>query len=322
MSTLNEKAMGCMLGGAFGDSVGAPLEFMRRRQIGKEFADKDLADPPLGFPGRGNGSITDDTQQALCVARGLTHGMRRGGQDKVLTSDIWFQLRQWHALQLEDKTERRSPGSTSMATLGLGRPGTIDDPVNSSPSCGAVMRAHPIGILCAGDPERAFKLGCKVGALTHGHPDAYAPSGALAAMVAILLANDKATVTEAAQVTLEMIQSMTPDAVRTIKLLRMAIKAGLVTTEVELGCGATGWTGDEALAMGVFAARKHEDDLKAAVVFASVHDGDSDSTASIAGALVGAKLGASAIPLPWRDTLEHADELKQRARELADLSQR
>jgi len=322
MSSFQDKAVGCMLGGAFGDSVGAPVEFLRRRQIEKEFADKDLADPPLGFPGRGNGSITDDTQQALCVARGLVHGMRRGGQDKVLTSDIWFQLRQWHAQQLADRTERRSPGNTSMGSIGNNVPGSPDEPINDSTSCGAVMRAHPTGILCAGNPERAFDLGCKVGALTHGHPDAYAPSGALAAMVAILLANEKTTVTEAAQVVLEMIQNATPDAVRTIKLLRVAIRASLVATEIELGCGAAGWTGDEALAMGVFAARKHEDDLKAAVVFASIHDGDSDSTASIAGALVGAKLGAAAIPLPWRDTLEHADELKQRARELADLSKR
>ena len=59
-----------------------------------------------------------------------------------------------------------------------------------------------------------------------------------------------------------------------------------------------GWTGDEALAIAVYAAastRNFED----AIRVAANHDGDSDSTASIAGQLVGARDGILFVPHAW-----------------------
>ena len=56
-----------------------------------------------------------------------------------------------------------------------------------------------------------------------------------------------------------------------------------------------GWVGDEALAVGLHAAAKASS-FSEAIEVASNHDGDSDSTASIAGQLYGAKHGLSALP--------------------------
>lgn len=56
-----------------------------------------------------------------------------------------------------------------------------------------------------------------------------------------------------------------------------------------------GWVGEEALAIGVYAALKAESFMDA-IIIAANHDGDSDSTASIAGQIWGAsvrKPGAS-----------------------------
>ena len=59
-----------------------------------------------------------------------------------------------------------------------------------------------------------------------------------------------------------------------------------------------GWTGDEALAIAVYAAASAEDYVDA-IRLAANHDGDSDSTASIAGQLVGARDGILAVPHAW-----------------------
>lgn len=59
-----------------------------------------------------------------------------------------------------------------------------------------------------------------------------------------------------------------------------------------------GWDGDEALAIGLYSVLVASD-FRDAVQVASNHDGDSDSTASIAGQLHGAWKGLAGIPHAW-----------------------
>jgi ADP-ribosylglycohydrolase len=48
-------------------------------------------------------------------------------------------------------------------------------------------------------------------------------------------------------------------------------------------------------------------------------NGDSDSIASIAGAILGAKHGVAAWPVAWQNRIESADEIRYVANALADL---
>jgi ADP-ribosylglycohydrolase len=56
-----------------------------------------------------------------------------------------------------------------------------------------------------------------------------------------------------------------------------------------------GWVGEEALAVGWYAAVT-AGSLAECIALAANHDGDSDSTASIAGQLYGARHGLAALP--------------------------
>jgi len=306
-----EKAQGCLLGAAYGDSMGAAVEFWTADRICKKYP-RGLTEP-LGYCGLG--TISDDTQQALAVCRGLIHGFRRGSQERMLLDDIYSELRRWLATQ-DEPSENRAPGATSLSALMGGIPGSIQKPVNDSKSCGAVMRAHPIGIAFTGDRVQAFLMGSKIGALTHGHIDGYTPSGVLAAIVAEIMGGSE--IKEAVKKSLETLERLAPKAKSTAYWLYRALiqKPG---SDIGLNGRALGWDGDEALAMGVYGALSFPDDLVKACSFASIHDGDSDSVASITGSLVGAALGRSAIPKPWDEKLEHALELRQRAEELLSL---
>jgi ADP-ribosylglycohydrolase len=72
-----------------------------------------------------------------------------------------------------------------------------------------------------------------------------------------------------------------------------------------------GWIAEEALAIGVFCAMRHQDNYLQGIITAVNHDGDSDSTGSIAGNLLGAYLGINAIPNDWQQKVELRNVIEQ-----------
>ena len=61
------------------------------------------------------------------------------------------------------------------------------------------------------------------------------------------------------------------------------------------------------MAIAIFCALRHHDDFSEGIIAAVNHDGDSDSTGAIAGNILGAHLGYSAIDDKWKKDLELAD---------------
>ncbi|RYG42991.1 ADP-ribosylglycohydrolase family protein, partial [bacterium] len=78
-----------------------------------------------------------------------------------------------------------------------------------------------------------------------------------------------------------------------------------------------GWVAEEALAIGVFCALRGKD-FEEAVAIAVNHSGDSDSTGSIAGQIVGTFAGKWVIPARWLDELELRLEIEILADDLYD----
>jgi len=86
-----------------------------------------------------------------------------------------------------------------------------------------------------------------------------------------------------------------------------------VTLNQRLG---DGWVGDEALAIAACCALAGPTP-RAALLAAVNHSGDSDSTGSVTGNLVGAVHGLEAVPGEWFDALEGADVVSQVAQDAA-----
>jgi ADP-ribosylglycohydrolase len=70
-----------------------------------------------------------------------------------------------------------------------------------------------------------------------------------------------------------------------------------------------GWTGEEAVAIAAYAALTGGGCFAEVAARAANHDGDSDSTAAIAGQLWGAAHGATSLPHAWARRLDVLDEL-------------
>lgn len=308
---LSSRFRGTILGLAIGDALGAPVEFMRRGQILERYGlggIKDL-DSWGGFPA---GCYTDDTQMSLATAAGLMCGTRDGGGVRPVLQSVYRSYLEWRSTQ-DDPQQRRAPGRTCLSALDSGRMGSIEDPVNDSKGCGGVMRTAPVGLaLGMRDP---FATGAECAALTHGHPSGYLPAGYLSELIARLVRG--ADLQSAARATRYSLVSYDGHE-ETLGMVDRALElADSNMQEFEaIGELGEGWVGEEALAIALFAALRHSNDWKAATLAAVNHSGDSDSTGSICGDILGAALGVEAIPAEWIEQMENRALLEKTAADM------
>ena len=165
------------------------------------------------------------------------------------------------------------------------------------------MRSAPLGIVKAWSPQEAFDMGCRIAAMTHGHLSGYLSAGALSCLICHLI--DGKHIREALTETLLLLEKSnggeeTLDALQKAIDLSKSKDTNFIKGIRQLG---EGWTGEEALAIAVYLVLRASS-FEEAVTTAVNHDGDSDSTASIAGQLYGAWHGDSALPASWIDKLD------------------
>jgi ADP-ribosyl-[dinitrogen reductase] hydrolase len=156
-----------------------------------------------------------------------------------------------------------------------------------------------------------FDLGAESAALTHGHPSGYLSSGAFAVIVQrLLLGKPLRDALDAA--TAELVRR--PDHEEQLTALEQALalaERGAPTPE-KLETLGQGNVGETALSMSVYVALTTGDPDTA--LLASVnHSGDSDSTGSVCGNLVGAMYGEQALRASWLDRLELREVIEQLA---------
>jgi ADP-ribosylglycohydrolase len=196
---------GCLLGGAIGDALGAPVEFMRRAEIITRFGPKGITQYAPAYGGLG--TITDDTQMTLFTAEGLLRAVARQAcsdytplMEMVAESYLRWLFTQgiqpsvriptdsWLTRQ-KSLHDRRAPGNTCLAALREMQMPPMPSK-NNSKGCGGVMRMAPVGLIGRSlkwDARRVFDSGCLIALLTHGHPSGVFPAGVLATLILALI---------------------------------------------------------------------------------------------------------------------------------------
>jgi ADP-ribosylglycohydrolase len=153
--------------------------------------------------------------------------------------------------------------------------------------------------------------------LTHGHPTGYLSAGVFAALIDRVVAG--VPVRDAVQQSIAQITGG-PGAEETVAALLLAVgtaEQGDPTPELVQQVGA-GWVAEECLGIAVYCALVAERtaDPRAALLLSVNHSGDSDSTGAVAGNLIGAAHGLSALPMEWAGVVEGRDDLVQVADDL------
>ena len=309
------KAKGCILGVAIGDALGAPVEFDSIESIKSKYGKGGVTNLARwgGFPA---GSYTDDTQMSMATARGI---IQAGGSEEInIIRAVYAEYLSWLKTQTIPH-ERRAPGNTCLGALGSGKMGRIEKPINNSKGCGGVMRTAPVGLVFSG--AEAFRVGAACAALTHGHPSGYLSAGFLSELVSHLV--DDKPVREGIDFCLKILEvhEEREELLAVVSLALEPTKEDL-NPEQAIPTIGEGWTGEEALGIALYCALRFEHDFRAGVLAAVNHGGDSDSTGSITGAILGARLGIEAIPKDWVERVENSQEILQIAKELFRLREK
>ena len=339
------RVRGCLLGGALGDALGYPVEFSSLDRIRASHGERGVTGLVPGAHGV-VGRISDDTQMTLFTAEALVQAHAREREKGI--GGAWpLLLRRAYERWLQTQTRsgpeeaappqsgapeggliaeawlyaRRAPGNACLSGVAQmyapdpllpldGTPGQVNP---DSKGCGTVMRSAPFGLVCPADA--AFAMAARGAQITHGHPTGYYAAGALAAIVAHLVAGE--SLEGAVLRTLRLLERH-PGHEETTAALREALDLaaqGAPSAEKVESLGE-GWVAEQALALGVYCALA-EPRVKDALLLSVNHSGDSDSTGSICGNLLGARHGDVGLPHAWVERVEGRARIAAVADDLA-----
>lgn len=323
----SQRIKGCVFGGAIGDALGWPVEFLSLSSIKRKYGEDGIR--TLDKDKREFAQFTDDTQMTLFTIDGILRYQTEilyapnPREYRILQHESylrWLYTQQAPSANVatdvcngwlyDEPTlhARRAPGSSCLSSLQEGWVAREDDPINQSKGCGAVMRTAPLGLTFEG--EEAFLNGKTNGALTHGHPSGYLSAAALARIIAELVKGE--SLAYALGVTMERLKKEVGHE-EVLLYLKKAYELSMEEIEPKRAIEALGlgWVGEEALAIAVYCALKYENDPREALLAAVNHDGDSDSTGAICGNLIGTWKGFDALPVDWVEAVEGKSILDQ-----------
>ncbi|NLD92556.1 MAG: ADP-ribosylglycohydrolase family protein [Fibrobacter sp.] len=323
-----DQFVGCIMGGAIGDALGAPVEFLSLENIRSNYGTKGIRDY-VEFP-NSEGEFTDNTQMMLFTAEGLVEYARKHGN---IATEAWHAYLRWlvtqgksvntKALQpASDVLEagwllkrnglfkQRAPGKSCLSALEGGIQGSINKAVNNSKGCGTIMRIAPVGLALYYDSEYAFKAGCDISALTHGHPSGYLSGGFFAALISFLA--KKVDLDTALSETIRILKTWDNHR-ETLQSVEKALKLIDQTTTISHFDGEIiprlggGWVAEEALSIALYCGILYQGESEEGILMAVNHDGNSDCTGTLVGNILGLTSGMSALPDRWIRNLRFRD---------------
>ena len=315
--TQRDRAVGALYGLAIGDALGMPTQLMSRTGIAERYGVIDrfrAADAwhPLagGLPA---GHITDDTEQALLLARLLIEGHGHVAPGIFARALVEWEddMRARGSLDLLGPSTKRAVQAVldgePLATAG--RFGTTN---------GAAMRVTPVGILRTWQPTDIFvDLVAETSFVSHNTGVAIAGAAAVAAAVSAGIdgANLEAAVeaaVEAAQV--GATRGYWVAAADVASRIRLAIDLadpadvdGSLTRLYEIVGTSLATQESVPAVFGILAT--FPDDPWSAVCSAASLGGDSDTVAAMAGAIGGALHGTAGFPAGARETVATVNSL-------------
>jgi len=300
----SDRARGILLGLACGDALGRPVEFASASEIR---AEHERLDEMVGHGtwNRPAGTITDDTEQALCIARSLVEHRTFDPADVAERFVAWYD------------SDPFDIGRMTMRSLSRLKRGDAWDEAGQhvweqsregqNAGNGSVMRCQPLAIPYATDRDRLVEVSRQSSQITHADPRCTDGCAILNLTLAGFLEDADAPL----QAALDYVGADAPDELVTaLEPVARGDAPGTLETS-----GYVVHSLQTALHDGLSA-----DSAEEAIVTAVNRGGDADTIGAIAGAVAGARFGASQLPNQWRSAIDETDELEALAAQLVDVA--
>ena len=356
-----DQIKGCLLGGAIGDALGYPVEFLSEGAIFQRYGNKGITEYEPDHRS-GNALISDDTQMTLFTASGLLVGDTRGALRGIMANPsnyVEYAYLDWLRTQemsyeegvrwmldneygnrswlswIKELYSRRAPGNTCLSALYQRKENIrtfekdyIEHPLNHSKGCGGIMRVAPLA-LCyeTHDIKDLDEEGAQIAAITHGHSLGYLPAAVLTHIIHRIVYSQNG----------DSLKEIVLDARDTVKKMYRKDKyiqelTDIINLAVKLSENnesdlnnihqiGEGWVAEETLGIAIYCALRYQNDFSKGVIAAVNHKGDSDSTGAVTGNILGALLGFHGIEEKWKKNLELYDIILETAEDLCHKCQ-
>jgi len=312
-------ARGALYGLAIGDALGMPTQLLTRAEVTRRWGPllPGFEPAPPGHPladGMPAGSITDDTEQAVLLARLLI-----SGHGEIDSREWASALVEWEQDMVARGSQDLLGPSTKRAVSALLAGAAPGEAGRGGTTNGAAMRITPVGI--------AFPLGGALLAhvrqaslVTHNTPVAMAGAAAIAAAVSAGV--DGAPVPAAIEYAVAAARLVDARLADLIGEAAAQARGRVAESVIDFITGQVGTslaTDDSVPAAFAVLAAAGDDPWQACLLAASL-GGDSDTIAAMAGAVAGACHGMSAFPAHAIATIDaHGLHLADLADSLGDL---
>ena len=312
---LRERARGVMLGVVVGNLLGLPVEGRSRRRIQKRYPNgvRDISQVEASQP------LDDDPAQAVELAEAL---LEQGNLSDLFAA----RLVTWRSVN------GRGLGRTtkqSIAQLADGVPPPVAAYAvyrakgGGAPN-GGIMRCAPIAVARRLCPARLVQNTADTCAVTHYAPASQWSCVIVNAVIAVLLSGN---VPDLARLLAAAKADGCPDLLSIgrssgipTSLLQGAIAGKPTPDNIHWMRGNRGPNGHTVLTMqaGLWAATTPLDFEESLIALVNA-GGDTDTNAALAGAVLGARYGASEIPLRWMKYIPQKERLVSLADRLISL---
>jgi ADP-ribosylglycohydrolase len=318
MHEMRSRALGALYGLALGDALGMPTESLPRAEIVARYGPLigEFFPGPAGHPlaaGLPAGSVTDDTEQAVLLARLVVAG---GGE--VDAGDMAAGLLAWEeSMQTRGSLNLLGP-STRQALAALAAGASVAEAGRTGLTNGAAMRITPVGIATASrDPGLLEDRVVAASRLTHNTGVALAGAAAVAMAVSAGIDGDPLPVASGRAVAAAASAAGRGHwAAGADVAARISWATGLATglghdnlIDTVYRLVGTSLATQESVPAAFALATACPDDPWLACRIAASLGGDTDTIAAMTGAICGACHGAGAFPDAARRTVAEVNGL-------------
>lgn len=291
---------GVLLALACGDALGEPVEGWPAERIATEHG--TLTDFVSGRVSPGG--LTDDTEQALRLARSLVD---QGGFDPNDVSQRFVEWFEGGAVGIGGLTRRVLTRIADGENWERASRSVWEaSPEGRNAGNGSVMRCAPIAVAYADLPDELPSVSRTSSKLTHYDPRCVYGCDVLNRTIAGYLQEESTPLDTACG-------ALPDDAPDELVAALEPIPDDIDRDTLS----PTGYVVDTLQAALYHALTA--DDAETAIVNAVNMGGDTDTIGAVAGAVAGARFGADGLPDRWINDLDSANELRRLGRELVDL---
>eukprot|EP00931_Biecheleriopsis_adriatica_P079002 TRINITY_DN52419_c0_g1_i1.p1 TRINITY_DN52419_c0_g1~~TRINITY_DN52419_c0_g1_i1.p1 ORF type:complete len:709 (-),score=158.35 TRINITY_DN52419_c0_g1_i1:24-1847(-) len=320
-SDLSDRLRGLIWGAALGDAVGLATEFMNKEEAAQAYPDRSKLSPASRVEDRHRsrwmqGDWTDDTDQLILLLDAVIEG------NGIMDQKVF-------ARSLKHWKQHGFPELGDSSGLGIGQTvnGVLEHQVYdvapevaatsvwrqsgcSMAANGAVMRCASAAVARFWDEAVVTHNAVSSASITHPDPRCTASCVAIASIAARVLQGVSTSTPERRQ---EEVMTAVHHAGHFLdggdadELFKNMVVPAEGLESLKLGSGGIGYT-YKPLAAACWAF-VHADSFEDAIQAITMEAGDADSNATVAGALLGVRLGFSKLPKAW---LNEIPEMQQK----------